>query len=286
MHCQIGLKLIEGKALGAETASETKPRTNSVASRPIELETFTIRMTSFVTALRTSLAVILRAGRTVAISILNNALLETAKSHFDASLKLRLHGDDRRSLAATYHSLGNVSLWSGALEAAVERYQLALELRREMGDRSAVVSTLGALGQLSINLSETEDALRYFREVLPLFYKLKHPTMVTLTVVQFMQIAFKAGEKERATVLFGAADRLRAEFHSLVPPREREGVEAQLRELRMAQSEDEFQKTLCARESDESVRGGSGDFEFRDVKVLFGIEQETPEIKRNLVILI
>ena len=43
-------------------------------------------------------------------------------------------------------------------------------------------------------------------------------------------------------VVFGAADRLRAEFHFPIPPREREGVEAQLRELRMAQSEDEFQK--------------------------------------------
>ena len=200
---------------------------------------------------------ILRAGHTVAIPNLNNALLETAKSHFEASLKLRILGDDRRSLAATYHSLGNVSLWNDDLDAAGERYQLALELRRGMGDRSAIASSLGALGQLSVNLGKTEDALRYFREVLQLFYELKHPTMVTLTVVQFMQIAFKAGEKERATVLFGAADRLRTEFHFPVPPREREGVEAQLRELRMAQSEDEFQKLYAqgkAMNLDEAVR--------------------------------
>ncbi len=208
-------------------------------------------MTSFVTALRTSVAVILRVGSPVAISNLNNALFGNGGIALRCFLKAQVQSYDRSSLTATYHSLRNFSLWNDDVDSAGERYRLALELCREMGNRSATAGSLVALERLSVNLGKVEDALRYFQEVLQLFCELKHPTLVTLTVVQFMRIAFKADEKERATVLFGSADRLALSSVFRFLPESERGRGAVAR-VENGAKRGRFPKTLWAKESEES----------------------------------
>ena len=73
---------------------------------------------------------------------------------------------DRRGMAASLNTLGNIAIMINAFPAAKHYCLESLAIRRELGDRRGIAAALNTLGLIAWEVEAYQDAGRYFREAL------------------------------------------------------------------------------------------------------------------------
>lgn len=167
---------------------------------------------------------------------------EEARPLFLECLELRKLLNDKTGMASLLHSLGNHEMLEERYETARAYMAQSLALRREIGDQVACASTLGALGQLARKEGNLEAAEEAAREALPIFHASGVLSNVALCLGDLANIAYSREQWERAVVLLGAVDSVRATSGFPHPPHGRASREEQERELREALGDSVFDR--------------------------------------------
>jgi tetratricopeptide (TPR) repeat protein len=145
--------------------------------------------------------------------------LERAKTLHLESLALRRKVGDKRQMAMSLNSLGEVERARKDYAAARVSYEESLQLAREVGDTRGIANTTGNLAYVALHEGDHERAATLFREGLS---SAKQP-LYKLGIAGYLAglggVAVLQEEHARAARLFGATRKLlKLLGASLAPP--------------------------------------------------------------------
>jgi tetratricopeptide (TPR) repeat protein len=164
---------------------------------------------------------------------------DTAQSMYERSLEIYRQLQDHWSVASSHFHLGTVSLKRDIASARVH-FEESLALRREIGDRNGIAHSLCSLGYLTYCDADHSSARAYYTDSLTLFRSIGNRLGIATVVESFASIAVKDNKSDRAALLWGAAEALRAKIGSPLPPYEREEYARDVAEARHALGDQAF----------------------------------------------
>ena len=159
----------------------------------------------------------------------NQGFYEEARGCYEESLRLRRQQQDKWGIAASLNNLGQLARKMGELDHARELLSQTLTLRRELRDRRNVGITLNVLGLIAWQQGDTDTAHACFSESLLLFVGLNDRRSVAYGLEMAARLAVSQAQWTRAARLNGAADELRTQIASPLPPLEQQELEHDLR---------------------------------------------------------
>lgn len=165
---------------------------------------------------------------------------EQAQALYTQSLDLHRQVGNERGIASVYHHLGNLQMRLDNPEQARYYLEQSIAHWRQQGERLSAAQTLGALAQLDYTQDRLDDALAGCCEILPIFQEMGIVWAATLCISHIAMIAQKQQQYCRAVTLFGAVQSLRETSNFALPPVERAGHEATMRELRTLLGDADF----------------------------------------------
>ena len=159
-------------------------------------------------------------------------LAESLRLHRE-SLALKRSLGDESGLAASLNNLGNVLADLGDREQSRLHHEESLAIRRRLGDRHGTASTLINLGILAAEDGDPARAELLYRESLRLEVELgdRHGIAHSL---EGLGAALAACRPDDAALAWGAAERLREDLGSPMPPHEDVDLRAQIARARSA----------------------------------------------------
>ncbi|HEV3351848.1 MAG TPA: tetratricopeptide repeat protein [Acidimicrobiales bacterium] len=172
--------------------------------------------------------------------------LARARGMLEEGLAVAARVGDDGQRSATLHSLGEVARLQGNLVEARALFEESLELARASGWRTVLwwpVHSLGALARTEGNLDEARERLR---EAIALCPKLARRPRLSDCLEDLAGVAFDEGDAARAAVLLGAADTLRRQAATPVPPAMRVSVDELVASVRDAIGADAFEQQWTA----------------------------------------
>ena len=152
---------------------------------------------------------------------LNTGDYEEAKRQLEESLALRRALGDKQGIAQSLNNLGTVMRSKAEYNAAGLLHEESRQVFKELGDSWSVALCLGNLGFVALNSNEHGEAQALFEEGLRLASKLGAKQAIASCLLGLSATAAREGSAERAATLLGAAEALREEIGSPLPPPER-----------------------------------------------------------------
>ncbi|HLK58389.1 MAG TPA: tetratricopeptide repeat protein [Chthonomonadaceae bacterium] len=145
----------------------------------------------------------------------------SAHAYYSESLAIEREIGDRSGIANALHSLGSVAFEQGDYEAARTFYEESLSLRKEVGDRRNIAAALSNLGGVAYYQGDYVTAYAHYEASLMIFRELGNWRYIATSLEVLADLALAQGQAERTARLLGAAERLREELETPLPPNER-----------------------------------------------------------------
>jgi non-specific serine/threonine protein kinase len=144
---------------------------------------------------------------------------EQAMGHFEEDLRLDTALGNRANIASAWLELGRVRYGQGDYEHAAALLERALAALRDVDDRWSVALSLNSLGLVDGLRGQRESAADRLLEALELWRAFANKENLAEWLAIVATLAATAGAPQRAALLFGAAEALRAEVgHAFVLP--------------------------------------------------------------------
>ena len=162
----------------------------------------------------------------------------TAKALHDESLAVRRELGDKLGVAQSLNNLGLVAYYQGEYRSARTLFEECLAIAPELGDRSVLAYALTNLGLVAYYQGDYQGARAFFDECLALTSKLRDRFGIAFSLEGQAAVFAALGDSQRAARIWGAAERLREEIGSPVPPNERPRHEARVTAARAVLPDD------------------------------------------------
>jgi non-specific serine/threonine protein kinase len=144
-----------------------------------------------------------------------------ARALHDESLVIRRELDDRLGVAHSLNNLGLVAYYQGDYPAARTLLEECLAISPELGDRNVLAYALNNLGLVAYYQGDYRAARAFFEECLALTRELRDRFGIAFSLEGQAAVIAALGDSPRAARIWGAAERLREEIGSPVPPNEK-----------------------------------------------------------------
>src|SRR5262249_2493210 len=141
---------------------------------------------------------------------------------------------DKRGIANSLNSLGNVAQDQGKYEEARTLLQESLTISRELDDKRGIAISLDSLGTLAYAQGEYEAACARYHDSLPIRGELGSKEGIAENLEGLAGVLVAGERREQAARLLGAAAALREALGVPPWPHEREKRERWLSEARAA----------------------------------------------------
>ncbi|MFD2168818.1 tetratricopeptide repeat protein [Tumebacillus lipolyticus] len=142
---------------------------------------------------------IIKIGRTLMMmgtAYKNQGRITQARQQIERSIRILSQTNDLRSLARSYHNLGEVELKISSFDKARKHFLRALKLKRQSGDKASILNTLHALAKVEIHYGEFEKARRILQECLTRAEQMNNPLQLAITKRHFGDLALQQNQEE------------------------------------------------------------------------------------------
>ncbi|WP_309715233.1 tetratricopeptide repeat protein [Armatimonas sp.] len=129
---------------------------------------------------------------------------------------------ERWNVAGSLDNLGWVTRGLGDYDSANRYLEESLALYRDLGDRYGIGNALNTLGMVACDLGDSAAARPYFEKSLELFQEIGDRPGIVLALANFGNVSRIEKRDEQAALLWGAAEVLGEEIHSLMLPADRD----------------------------------------------------------------
>lgn len=163
-----------------------------------------------------------------------------ARPLLEESLGLRREMGDKAGMAYSLMGLGCVALTQGDNAAARTIQEESLALFREVEDKRGIAYSLHNLGNVVCAQEDYTTARSFLKESLALFRELGQQQGIAGSLEAFAALASVQKQAQRATRLWGAAEALREEIGTPLPPSQRVKYEGLVSETRADMNENAF----------------------------------------------
>lgn len=164
----------------------------------------------------------------LAIMAVYQADLATALNLHEASLEIRREVGDRFTIANSLSNLGDVLRSLGEFAAARARLEEAVALEREIGNRWGLANALNNLGNAARAQGDYAEAHQLYIESISIYRLLGDRWALAYLLEDLGTLAALQREDARAVTLVSAANALRSEIGSPLPPAEQAKLDAEI----------------------------------------------------------
>ncbi len=164
----------------------------------------------------------------------------SAQAMYEESLGLRRELGDRRGIAASLNNLGLVAQHHGDYSRARAFYTESTMVFRELGDGQALASALTNLGLVACQQCDYSAAQALYQESANRFLALRDRWGIAWSLEGLGSVAAGLNNPIRAARIWGAAQRLRREIGSPLPPSEQPRHDRELAVARSTVGEEAF----------------------------------------------
>jgi predicted ATPase/transcriptional regulator with XRE-family HTH domain len=140
---------------------------------------------------------------------------------YETALGLFRQLGDQTHIGFMLHNLGLIAHFEGDQARAADLFEEALSIARQLGDRNSLAMNLGNLCLVKIAEGDYCHALTLQRESLAIGGLATNKAWLAKCLENFAVIAAATNQPERAARCFGAANALRSDIGSSVPPNDR-----------------------------------------------------------------
>jgi len=123
---------------------------------------------------------------------------EEAKKYFEESLDTKIEIGDKSGIAITLHNLGLLAFVKGDYEQAKKFNEDSLAIRKEIGDKHGISFSLQNLGHLALEKGYHEQAKKYFEESLFIRKEIGDKNGIAYSFNYLGNLANYRGDKELA----------------------------------------------------------------------------------------
>lgn len=165
-------------------------------------------------------------------------------AHFAAeSLAIHRQVDNKLSIAYALTSLGSAWLQQGKLSAAAPLFAESRALFQSIGDKNGTVIGLENLGRLAMAQGQLVAARHFFQEGITLAWQIRERQRLVFCLEG---LCATLADQRLAVQLYSAAAGLRTAINAPIPPFDRNGIQAQVAQLRQHLGEAEFAAAWAA----------------------------------------
>jgi predicted ATPase/class 3 adenylate cyclase/Tfp pilus assembly protein PilF len=143
-----------------------------------------------------------------------------ARELYEESLAIARELGDREGVARVLGNLGNVAKHQGDFPSARALHEESLAIKRELGYRQRIASSLNSLGDLDLDQGDPASAQALYREALAIGRELGERLRIAFSLEGLAAAVAALGNAPRAARIWGAAERLRSEAGSPLPPKD------------------------------------------------------------------
>jgi tetratricopeptide (TPR) repeat protein len=158
----------------------------------------------------------------------------------EESLAIFQETENKWGIAHTLGNLGLAAFSQGDYASARSLYEQSLEIFRASQNQWGIAYALGCLGNSVICQGDAITARSLYTESLVILSAIGNKRGLAYSLEAFAHLAATKLQRERAVRLWGAAERLREEIGSPLPPNERDGFDREADQSRTALSEQAF----------------------------------------------
>ena len=153
--------------------------------------------------------------------VYDQGAFSSARGLYEESLAIARELGDREGVARVLGNLGNVAKHQGDFPSARALHEESLAIKRELGYRQRIASSLNSLADLAIDEGDFASAQALYREALVIGRELGERLRIAFSLEGLAAVVAALGSSLRAARTWGAAERLRAEAGSPLPPKDR-----------------------------------------------------------------
>jgi len=161
-----------------------------------------------------------------------------AKDLNEQSLGIQRELGIRWGTASSLYNLGEVACRQGDYASAQRHYEQALSINRELGNRTWEARNLGSMGLVAYDQGDYASAMALHRESLAIQQELGDRSGIAWSLEGLASVVAVLDAPCQAAVLWGAAERLREEIGSPLPPYDRSRYERAVSAARAAHGDD------------------------------------------------
>ena len=172
---------------------------------------------------------------------LNRGEYDLARARFEEHLGNARKIGDRKLIGGALTNLGSVVYNCGDLDAAADLHAEALALAEQVGDRRLASVALTNLGLVMLARKDYPAARGHLRRSLGLAEAVGERRAVAESLEELAGVDAAAGEMDRAAVLFGASQALRAAIGAPVPAPDLARIGEALGAVRLALGDQQFE---------------------------------------------
>lgn len=172
---------------------------------------------------------------------LNRGEYDVARTRFEEHLGNARKIGDRKLIGGALTNLGSVVYNCGDLDTAADLHAEALALAEQVGDRRLASVALTNLGLVALARKDYPAARGYLRPSLDLAEAVGERRAVAESLEELAGVEAAAGEMDRAAVLSGASQALRAAIGAPVPAPDLARIDEALAAVRLALGDQQFE---------------------------------------------
>ena len=161
-----------------------------------------------------------------------------SRTLYEESLAIARELGDREGIARVLGNLGNVAKHEGDLLSARALHEESLAIKRELGYRQRIASSLNSLADLDLDQGSLASAQALYREALAIGRELGERLRIAFSLEGLAAVFDLLGRAPRAARIWGAAEQLRTESGSPLPPKDRPVYDRRVAAARAALGDD------------------------------------------------
>jgi predicted ATPase/DNA-binding winged helix-turn-helix (wHTH) protein len=147
--------------------------------------------------------------------------IASARALFEESLAISRELGNRMGISHSLAALGTMAFEKGDYPAAGALYEESLAISRNLGNRLGIAHTLDNLGEVAFEQRDYPAARKLYEQGLVIWRELGNRAGIANSLEGLAPVVAALGDSLRAARLWGAAERLREEIGSSLPPNER-----------------------------------------------------------------
>ncbi len=164
----------------------------------------------------------------------------SARAFLEEGLTVQREIGNRDGIANSLSNLSNLAFAQGDYALARAHLGECLTILKETGNRTGTGIFLGNLGNVAFAQGDYASATTYYKEGLTILSEVGNRSAVTNSLEAFAALAARQSRSPLAAMLWAAAEALREEISTPLPPNEREKYDRDRAELREALGEEVF----------------------------------------------
>ena len=165
---------------------------------------------------------------------------ERATKLFEESIGLSRELGHKANWAASLTNLGITAYWQGEYQKALSRLEEARAMAVEMGSRARIATCLNFMGMATYALGQYEQSGGFYRQSLAIYRGLGEKAGISECLAGLARVVAARGDHAGGARLFGASERLREVLGYVLPPADREHLEASVAALKGETIEEAF----------------------------------------------